>query len=96
MKAIVQNRYGTADVLELREIERPKPGDDEMLLRDFAASIHADVWHAMLGVPYARAASQLRDPRDHRTPRSRDGVVRPRARVGRKAARSRARGGRWG
>jgi len=43
MKAIVQNRYGTSDVLKLREIERPNAGDDEMLVRVRAASIHADV-----------------------------------------------------
>jgi len=52
MKAIVQNRYGTADVLELREIERPNARDDEMVVRVRAASIHADVWHVMRGVPY--------------------------------------------
>jgi NADPH:quinone reductase-like Zn-dependent oxidoreductase len=52
MKAIVQNRYGTADVLELREIERPIAEDDDMLVQVRAASIHADVWHVMRGVPY--------------------------------------------
>jgi NADPH:quinone reductase-like Zn-dependent oxidoreductase len=52
MRAIVQNRYGMADVLELRDIERPNVGDDEMLVRVRAASIHADVWHVMRGVPY--------------------------------------------
>lgn len=52
MKAIVQNRYGTAEVLELREIERPIAEDDEMLVRVRAASIHADVWHVMRGVPH--------------------------------------------
>ena len=52
MKAIVQNRYGDADVLELREIDEPTAGDDQMLVRVSAASIHADVWHVMRGVPY--------------------------------------------
>ena len=52
MKAIVQNRYGTADVLELRDIERPIAKDDEILVHVRAASIHADVWHVMRGVPY--------------------------------------------
>jgi NADPH:quinone reductase-like Zn-dependent oxidoreductase len=52
MKAIVQNRYGTANVLELREIERPIAEDDEMLVRVRAGSIHADVWHVMRGVPF--------------------------------------------
>jgi NADPH:quinone reductase-like Zn-dependent oxidoreductase len=52
MKAIVQNRYGSADVLELREIDEPVAGDDQMLVRVRAASVHADVWHVMRGVPY--------------------------------------------
>jgi NADPH:quinone reductase-like Zn-dependent oxidoreductase len=52
MKAIVQDRYGLPDVLELREIERPIPTDEEVLVRVRAASVHADVWHAMRGVPY--------------------------------------------
>ena len=40
MKAIVQNRYGTADVLRLRDIEKPIAEDDEILVRVRAASIH--------------------------------------------------------
>jgi NADPH:quinone reductase-like Zn-dependent oxidoreductase len=52
MKAIVQNRYGSADVLELREVDQPAVGDRQMLVRVRAASVHADVWHVMRGVPY--------------------------------------------
>ena len=52
MKAIVQNRYGSADVLELRELDEPVAGDDQLLVRVRAASVHADVWHVMRGVPY--------------------------------------------
>ncbi len=52
MKAIVQDRYGSPDVLKLREIDEPSVGDDQMLVRVRAASIHADVWHVMRGVPY--------------------------------------------
>jgi NADPH:quinone reductase-like Zn-dependent oxidoreductase len=52
MKAIVQDRYGSADVLELREIDRPNVKDDEVLVRVRAASVHPDVWHVMKGVPY--------------------------------------------
>jgi NADPH:quinone reductase-like Zn-dependent oxidoreductase len=52
MKAIVQNRYGSADVLELREIDEPTAGDDQLLVRVRAASVHADVWHVMTGTPY--------------------------------------------
>lgn len=52
MKAIVQDRYGPPDVLELREISRPLPGYGEVLVRVRAASIHPDVWHVMAGQPY--------------------------------------------
>jgi NADPH:quinone reductase-like Zn-dependent oxidoreductase len=52
MKAIVQDRYGSPDVLELREIDRPTVTDDEVLVRVRASSVHADVWHAMRGVPF--------------------------------------------
>lgn len=52
MKAVVQNKYGSADVLELREIDEPVAVDDQMLVRVRAASVHADVWHVMRGVPY--------------------------------------------
>jgi len=52
MKAIVQNRYGSADVLELREIDRPSVKDDQVLVRVRATSVHADVWHVVTGTPY--------------------------------------------
>lgn len=53
MRAIVQNGYGEPeDVLELREIERPPIGNDEVLLRVRAASVHPDVWHVVRGLPY--------------------------------------------
>ena len=51
MKAIVQDRYGSADVFQLREIDVPIPSDDEVLVRVRATSLHPDVWHAMRGVP---------------------------------------------
>ena len=67
MKAIVQDRYGSTDVLELREIERPTASDDEVLVRVHAASVHADVWHAMRGIPYVLRimGSGVRRPKHH-------------------------------
>lgn len=54
MKAIVQDRYGSPDdVLELRDIDEPVAGDDEVLVRVRAASVHVDVWHVVTGWPYA-------------------------------------------
>jgi len=40
MKALVQDRYGSAEVLEAREIDRPETGDHEVLVRVHAASVH--------------------------------------------------------
>jgi len=66
MKAIVQDRYGSTGVLELREIERPTAKDDEVLVRVRATSVHPDVWHAMKGVPYVLRimGSGLRRPKN--------------------------------
>jgi NADPH:quinone reductase-like Zn-dependent oxidoreductase len=52
MRAIVQERYGSPDELELREVPEPAVGDDDVLVRIRATSVHADVWHAVRGVPY--------------------------------------------
>src|SRR5256885_11553434 len=52
MKAIVQDRYGSPDVLELREIDRPVNGDDHVLVRVHAAGIDQGVWHEVAGLPY--------------------------------------------
>jgi NADPH:quinone reductase-like Zn-dependent oxidoreductase len=52
MKAIVQDRYGSADVLELRDLEKLRPEDDELLIRVHAAGVDPGVWHLMTGLPY--------------------------------------------
>jgi NADPH:quinone reductase-like Zn-dependent oxidoreductase len=52
MKAIVQDTYGTADVLQLREIGQPAPGAGEVLVQVRAAGADPGVWHMMAGVPY--------------------------------------------
>jgi NADPH:quinone reductase-like Zn-dependent oxidoreductase len=66
MKAIVQDVYGEADVLRLEEIDRPKPGADEVLLRVHAAGVDRGVWHIMTGLPYPirLAGYGLRVPKD--------------------------------
>jgi NADPH:quinone reductase-like Zn-dependent oxidoreductase len=65
MKAIVQDRYRSPDLLEFREIERPVPGPHEVLLEVRASSVHPDVWHTVRGVPYALRlmGSGLRRPK---------------------------------
>jgi NADPH:quinone reductase-like Zn-dependent oxidoreductase len=52
MKAVVQDTYGSPDVLELREIDKPVVGDDEVLVGVRAAGVDPGVWHLMTGVPY--------------------------------------------
>jgi NADPH:quinone reductase-like Zn-dependent oxidoreductase len=52
MKAIVQDGYGTADVLEFRDIEDPVVGENDVLIRVHAAGCGPDVWHLMTGRPY--------------------------------------------
>ena len=52
MRAIVQDRYGSPDVLELREIDKPLVEDDEVLVRVHAASVHRDFWHVLRRLPF--------------------------------------------
>jgi NADPH:quinone reductase-like Zn-dependent oxidoreductase len=52
MKAIVYHRYGPPDVLKLEEIEKPTPGDDEVLIQVRAASVNPLDWHYLRGIPY--------------------------------------------
>jgi NADPH:quinone reductase-like Zn-dependent oxidoreductase len=52
MRAIVQDRYGGLDVLELRAIDRPVPKASEVLVRVHAAGLDRGVWHVMTGLPY--------------------------------------------
>ena len=52
MQAVVQDTCGSADVLRLARIARPEIGDDELLLRVHAASVHIGDWHVMTGLPY--------------------------------------------
>ena len=53
MRAIVQDRYGGADVLHLEDIDTPTVGSGEVLLSVQAASLFAGDWHYMAGMPLA-------------------------------------------
>jgi NADPH:quinone reductase-like Zn-dependent oxidoreductase len=65
MKAIVQDHYGSEDSLEFGEVDRPRIGDDEVLLRVHAASVHVGDWMLMTGVPlFMRLATGLRRPKN--------------------------------
>src|SRR3989454_1983382 len=52
MKSIVRSKYGSPEVLELREIEKPAVEADHVLVRVHAASVNAGDWHSMRGKPY--------------------------------------------
>jgi NADPH:quinone reductase-like Zn-dependent oxidoreductase len=65
MKAIAQDGYGSADVLEFRNIEDPVVGDGDVLVRVRAAGCGPDVWHLMTGLPLmARPAIGLTKPKE--------------------------------
>jgi NADPH:quinone reductase-like Zn-dependent oxidoreductase len=67
MKAIVYRCYGSPDVLELEEIAKPTPADNEVLVRVHAASVNPYDWHDLRGSPYfIRLGSGLGKPKNPR------------------------------
>jgi len=64
MKAIVYCDYGSADVLKLEDVEKPTPGDSQVLVRVRAAAVNPLDWHYMRGTPYfMRLDAGLRKPK---------------------------------
>ncbi|MBL8098826.1 MAG: NADP-dependent oxidoreductase, partial [Anaerolineales bacterium] len=53
MKAVIHQKYGSPEVLELVEMEKPVPQDDEVLIKVRASSINAAEWYGMVGLPIA-------------------------------------------
>jgi NADPH:quinone reductase-like Zn-dependent oxidoreductase len=51
MKALVQDRYGTSDVLRIEDVDQPEPAAGEVLVQIAAASVNAADWHIMRGEP---------------------------------------------
>jgi NADPH:quinone reductase-like Zn-dependent oxidoreductase len=68
MKAVVYTDYGSPDVLEIRDVKKPVPNDDQVLIKVRAASINPLDWHFMEGTPYIMRALGvgLRKPKDPR------------------------------
>ena len=65
MKAIVYTKYGPPEVLQLKEVERPVPRDDEVLVKIHAASANAADWHLMRAEPFlARLENGLLKPKN--------------------------------
>ena len=66
MKAIVQNEYGSPDVLELKEIDKPVVKDDDVLVGVHAAGLNAGDYFSMRGSPWlARFTVGFPKPKDH-------------------------------
>jgi NADPH:quinone reductase-like Zn-dependent oxidoreductase len=64
MKAIVQDKYGSAEVLESQDVDKPEIGDNEVLVHVHAASVHLGDWILMTGTPHLmRMATGLRKPK---------------------------------
>jgi NADPH:quinone reductase-like Zn-dependent oxidoreductase len=65
MEATFYHEYGSADVLELKDIDKPLFKDNEVLVRVHAASVNRLDWHLMRGSPHiARLQAGLRKPKD--------------------------------
>jgi NADPH:quinone reductase-like Zn-dependent oxidoreductase len=67
MKAAVCNRYGPPDVIQIKDVEKPVPKDDEVLIKVRAAAVNPLDRTAMRGTPYlVRLMGGLREPKDPR------------------------------
>jgi NADPH:quinone reductase-like Zn-dependent oxidoreductase len=65
LKAVVYERYGP-EAVELREVEKPLTGDDQVLVRIRASSVNPVDWYGVYAPPFVRVISrQLRRPKDH-------------------------------
>ncbi len=67
MKAIVYTHYGSPDVLQFKEVEKPAPTEGQILVQIYASSANPLDWHLMRASPFlARLAGGLRKPKDPR------------------------------
>jgi len=76
MRAAVRERFGPPDVVEIRDLEKPVPADDEVLVRVHASSLNLGDWYAVLGRPWVgRTAMGLRKPKEERLGTDYAGIV---------------------
>jgi NADPH:quinone reductase-like Zn-dependent oxidoreductase len=67
MKAILVPKYGSPDVLQFTEVEKPMPNDDQVLVKIAAAAVNPLDWHGMRGEPFlVRLGGEFRKPKDPR------------------------------
>jgi len=76
MKAIIYHRYGSPDVLQYQELEKPIPADDQVLIQVRAASVNPYDWHFIRGIPsFIRLFTGIRAPKSTRLGADVAGVV---------------------
>ena len=75
MKAIIYTKYGSPDVLEVQEVEKPTPKENEALVKVRASSVNPAEWYAMIGLFIARIGNGLVKPKDTRLGTDFAGVV---------------------
>ena len=75
MKAIIQTAYGSPGTLELLEVEKLTPKDDEVLVKVHASSVNIAEWYGMTGLFLARIGNGLFKPKDTRLGADFSGVV---------------------
>lgn len=75
MKAAVFRTYGPSEVLKIEEIEKPEPGNDEVLVKVRASSVNPAEWYGMTGLFAARLGNGLLKPKDTRLGVDYSGVV---------------------
>ncbi|HKP51209.1 MAG TPA: NAD(P)-dependent alcohol dehydrogenase [Chloroflexia bacterium] len=62
MKAVVYTEYGPPDVLQLKEVAKPTPTDDEVLIKIQAVSLNRSDWEGLIGKPFYARFGGLRKP----------------------------------
>ena len=75
MKAVVHHKYGSPDVLEIEDVEKPAPNEDEALVRVHASSVNVAEWYAMKGLFIGRPQMGWLKPKDPRLGADFAGVV---------------------
>src|SRR6266540_39910 len=65
MKAIVYYKYGSPDVLKLKEVEKPAPADDQVLIKVHAVSLNRSDWEGLVGKPLYARFGGFRKPSQH-------------------------------
>jgi NADPH:quinone reductase-like Zn-dependent oxidoreductase len=75
MKAVIYSKYGSPDVLEIQEVDKPHPKDDEVLVKVHASSVNMAEWYGMTGLFLARLGGGLFRPKNRRLGADFSGVV---------------------